>query len=120
MIVVAAPRIESRATGRALRITLHILENGQDRTAGAAENCWLVPFPLRPDFYRMIGKRLVAIFAGIVSTATFHLDRDDIGRPVIVLATSLRIEIYALYVLNPRDHCVSRNRIKLYRWLREV
>jgi len=49
----------------------------------------LVPFTLRPDCNRMIGERLVAIFAGIVEAATFHLDSDDVSRPVIMIATSL-------------------------------
>jgi len=37
----------------------------------------------------MIGKRLVAILAGIVQAATFHLDGDDVGRSVIVLTAGL-------------------------------
>ena len=89
MVVVTAPRIELRATNRAARITMHVLENRQDRTAGAAEYSLLVPFIFRPDCYRMIGKCLVAILAGIVQAAAFHLDGDNVSRPVIVLATGL-------------------------------
>jgi hypothetical protein len=37
----------------------------------------------------MIGERIVAILASIVKAATFHLDGDDVSRPVIVLATGL-------------------------------
>jgi hypothetical protein len=37
----------------------------------------------------MIGQRFVAILAGIVEAATFHLDGDDVSRPVIMLATGL-------------------------------
>jgi hypothetical protein len=37
----------------------------------------------------MTGELLVAILAGIVQAATFHLDGDDVSRPVIVLTTGL-------------------------------
>jgi hypothetical protein len=68
---------------------MHVLENSQDCTAGAAEYCLLGPFTLQPHGYRMIGERLVAILAGIVKTATFHLDGDGVSRPAIMLATGL-------------------------------
>ena len=45
------------------------------------------PFTLQPHCYRMIGEHLVAILAGIVKAATFHLDGDDVSRPAIMLAT---------------------------------
>src|ERR1700722_2532885 len=89
MIVLATPRIELCPANRAARITLHVLENRYRRTAGAAKYCWLVPFSFRPDCDRMIGERQVAILAGIVTAATFHLDGDDVSRPVIMLATGL-------------------------------
>jgi hypothetical protein len=37
----------------------------------------------------MIDERLVAVFASIVKAATFHLDGNDISRPVTMLATGL-------------------------------
>jgi len=89
MIVVAASRIESRITSRAVGITLPVLENGQHRTARATKNRLLVPFIFRPDCNRMIGERVVAILASIVKTATFHLDGDDVSRSVIMLTTCL-------------------------------
>jgi hypothetical protein len=49
----------------------------------------LGPFTLQPHCYRMIGERLVAILAGIVEAATFHLDGDGVSRPAIMLATGL-------------------------------
>ena len=49
----------------------------------------LGPFTLQPHRYRMIGERLVAILAGIIKAATFHLDGDDVSRPAIMLATGL-------------------------------
>jgi hypothetical protein len=89
MIVVATPRIELCPASRAARVALHVLENREDRAAGAAEYCWVVPFPLGPNFYRMVGKGQVAVFAGIVKAATVHLDRNNVSRAVIMLATGL-------------------------------
>jgi|ERR1700723_3762416 len=112
MVVVTAPRIELRATNRAARITMHVLENRQDRTAGAAEYSLLVPFIFRPDCYRMIGKCLVAILAGIVQAATFHLDGDDVGRSVIVFTTGLRVEIYTTHARRSQRHRFSLTRCR--------
>jgi hypothetical protein len=89
MIVVPASRIEPRSASGAACITLHVLENSLSCATGAAKYGMLVPFTLRPDCYRMIGERLVAILAGIVQAATFHLYGDNVSRPVIMLATGL-------------------------------
>jgi len=43
----------------------------------------------------MPGEFIVAVFAGIVNSATPHFDRNDVGGTVIVFAPSLRIEIDA-------------------------
>jgi hypothetical protein len=40
----------------------------------------------------------MTIFARIVNATTFHLDSDDVGGSVIMLATRLRIEIDATHV----------------------
>jgi hypothetical protein len=45
----------------------------------------------------VIRQRRVAIFAGIVQTATLHLDRNNIARPVIVFAAGLGVEIDATH-----------------------
>jgi len=89
MIVVATSRIELCPASRATRATLQVLEDRQNCTAGAAKYGLLVPFTLRPECCRMIGERQVAVFAGIVNAATFHFDRDDVSRPVIMLATGV-------------------------------
>jgi hypothetical protein len=89
MIVLSAPRIELCPASRAARITLQVLKNSHRSTAGAAKYGWLVPFTFRPDCDGMIGERHVAVSAGIVKAATFHLDGDDVIRPVIMLATGL-------------------------------
>ena len=46
----------------------------------------------------MIGERLVTVLAGVVDATTFHLDGDDVGGAVIVLAAGLRIKINAAQV----------------------
>jgi hypothetical protein len=89
MIVVAAPRIELCLASRTARITLHVLKNSYRCAAGAAKNCLVIPFTFWPGFKWMTGERLVTIFAGIVQAATFHLDSDDVFRPMIMLATGL-------------------------------
>jgi len=89
MIVVATPRIELGPASRAAKIALHVLENGQRCTAGAAKYRGLVKFTFRPDCDRMIGERQVAVFASIVKAATLHPDGNDVGRPVVMLATGL-------------------------------
>jgi hypothetical protein len=55
----------------------------------------------------MVGERGVAVGAGIVKAATFHLDGDDVSRAVIVLATGLRIEIYAMHLRESGNHRVT-------------
>ena len=89
MIVVATSRIELRSATHTARLASHVLKNGQHCTAHATKNRLLIPFTLRPNCNRMIGEHLVAIFAGIVEAATFHLDSDDVSRAVIMLATGL-------------------------------
>lgn len=69
--------------------------NGERRTASAAENGFVVPLALRPHDDRMIGKREVAILAGVEKAAAFHLDGDDVGRAVVVEATGLRVKMEA-------------------------
>jgi hypothetical protein len=54
----------------------------------------LVPFALWPNLYLVIGKRGVAVLAGIVKTTTLHLDRNNVSRSVIVFASGFQIDIY--------------------------
>jgi hypothetical protein len=55
----------------------------------------------------MIGQRGMAVGAGIEEAATFHLDGDDVGWSVIVPATGLCIEIYAVYSRGSGRHNFS-------------
>ena len=45
----------------------------------------------------MIGEGVVAVFAGVVDAAAFHLDRDDVQRAAIVGAPGLGVEIDAMH-----------------------
>ena len=75
---------------------------------GPAEYRFLVPFPRRPNLDLMIGKRGMTIFAGIVSATALHLDRDNVGRPPIVLAPSLGVDIDATNFWKNRNHCAGK------------
>jgi hypothetical protein len=55
----------------------------------------------------MIGERGVAVCAGVVKAAAFHLDGDDVSWSVIVLATGLCIEIYAMHLRGSGKHRVT-------------
>ncbi len=105
MIVFSTAGIELFAALRAARLATHVLMDGQLRPAGAAKDCLLVPFVLRPKLYRVLGKRGVAVFAGVVKAATLHLDRNNIRRPMIMFAAGLRVEIDATHLRKNGEHC---------------
>ena len=105
MIVFSTAGIELFAALRAARLATHVLMDGQLRPAGAAKDCLLVPFVLRPKLYRVLGKRGVAVFAGVVKATALHLDRNNIRRPMIMLATGLRVEIDATHLRKNGKHC---------------
>jgi len=88
-----APRIKSRPASRTPRLALQIFQNRHLRPASPAQNRPLVPFPARPNRYRMPRQRNMAILASIVDPATPHLDRYNIHRRVVVHAPHLRVEI---------------------------
>jgi hypothetical protein len=54
----------------------------------------------------MIGEDDVAILAGVVNATALHLDGNNVSRPVIVDATSVRIEIDPT---NVRQSCTHRS-----------
>src|ERR1700722_13674199 len=98
MMMVPAPRIETRAALRAARFTLHVHRDTQLRAAPAAQNRVLLrPLTTRPHFDRVLGQRIMAILACIKFPATFHLDRDNVRRPVIMRATGLPVELHAAH-----------------------
>jgi hypothetical protein len=93
MVVVAAGGVEGGVAGGTCGVALHIGGDGELGAAGSAEDGWRVPFGGRPGFERMVGKGVVAIFAGVVGGAAFHFDGDDVGGAVIVEAAGLGIEV---------------------------
>jgi hypothetical protein len=52
----------------------------------------------------MIRQCRVTIFARIVDAAALHFDRDNVGRPVVMPAASLGVEIDAAYIGNVGNH----------------
>jgi hypothetical protein len=95
MVVVAAARIEGCVAMRAARIGLEIRRDGNFGAAGSAKDGWSVPFSFRPGFEGVAGQRVVAVFAGVIGGATFHLDGDDIEGGVVVKAAGLGVEAEA-------------------------
>ena len=53
---------------------------------------------LGPYLDWMIGESLVAILASVVQAAALRLNRDDVCRPMIMLAACLRIQIDATHI----------------------
>jgi len=45
----------------------------------------------------MAGERIVAVFAGVIDTTTFHFDGNDIDRCMVVNAPALRVYVDAAY-----------------------
>ena len=98
MIMFSAPGIEPRSTTRAAGFALHVLSYAQLCPASPAKYRLLLPLALRPHDNRMPRERLVAIFARVIHAAALHLDRDDVRRPVVMVAASLRIQLDAAHI----------------------
>ncbi len=107
MVMIAAPGIETLTAIRAARFAMHILMYGQLRAAGPAEYRLLLPLALRPDLERVTSERIVAFLASVIHTAALHLDRDDVRRPVVMLAARLRIQLDSAHIQWFRDHVLQ-------------
>ena len=88
----SASGIEHRATCRALVGTFQILPDRQFGPAYPAQDRWLIPFFLWPDFDCVAGQCIVAVLARIVGAAALHLDRDDIHGLFVMNATGLSVK----------------------------
>ena len=88
-----------------MRITSHVLIDGEFGAAASAEYGFLIPLTFRPNFNRVPGQCSVAIFASVVNAATFHFDRNNIGRPVVVFAAGLRIDMNTPDFRKINAHC---------------
>jgi len=93
MVVVAAGGVEAGVARGTCGVALQILGDGELGVAGAAEDGLGVTFGLGPGFEGMVGKGVVAVFAGVVGGAAFHFDGDDVGGAVVVEAAGLGIEV---------------------------
>ena len=82
-----AARIERRSAPRACCPALQILTDRQFRVAGPAQNRLLIEVRALPHTCPVIRFGLMAIDAGIICSAAFELDRDDIKRAPIVSAS---------------------------------
>ena len=71
---------------------------GQLAAASPAKYRLLLPLPLRPQDNWVARKRLVAILARVIHAAALHLDRDNVRRPVVMLAACLRIQLDAAHI----------------------
>jgi hypothetical protein len=104
MIMVSTSRVELLPARWASIVAPHVLQNGQLGPACTAKYCLLVPFTLWPSLDLVIGERGVAVFARIVDTAALHLDGNNVGWPVIVFATCLRVDVDAKHFWKTRNH----------------
>ena len=116
MIVIAASGVELLPASWATGLALHVLGDRQFGSAGAAKDCFLIPFNFWPDLDRVIGESGMAIFACVVNAAALHLDRDNVGKPVIVPATGLCVEVHAAHIGKTRSH----NQFRHARRIRQV
>lgn len=90
--MVTAAWVEVRMTAGAVVSTHQILSYAQFPSAASAQYSWLVPLAFRPDLDRVIGQRVVTVFAGVVGSAALHPDCDDVFRLAVVGASRLRVE----------------------------
>jgi hypothetical protein len=95
VVVITAVWVEEGLALRTSRSAFQVLVDCQFGSASSAQDCFFIPFALRPGFDFVTGQRLMAVFAGVVGPAAFHFDGDDVGGAVVVAATSLRIDLYA-------------------------
>lgn len=95
VIVVAAAGIEGRIALRTAIATVHVFVDGQDRSAGAAENGALLPFACGPKSNGMTGEGVMTIFAGVEKAAALHLYGDDVHGKMVVSAAGLGVEVDA-------------------------
>lgn len=91
-MVIAAARIERRLAGGAAAVAGQVLMHAHLQAASAAKYGGLVPLRPWPHLGRVIGKRVMALAAGVVDSAAAQLDGDDIQWTVIVGAAGLGIE----------------------------
>ena len=92
-VMFSARRIEECSTMRAPVVARHVFVDRHLISASAAKNRSPVPLLPRPHLDRMARQSLVAVLAGVINAAAFHLDRDNVEFGPIVQAARPRVQI---------------------------
>jgi len=116
VMVKLAAGIELRLTLETPIAALHVLPDRQLDTANSAEDCFLIPLQLGPNFNRVIGQGFMALFASIINSTTLHFDGDDVRGAVVMLATGVGIEINTANCRDFGNHRVVKDMPSI-RWL---
>ena len=80
MVMIPAAWVEGGAAVGTDRVAFEVGGDGELRAAGAAEDGLGVPVGWGPGLQRVVGKRVVAVIAGVIGGAAFHFDGDDVER----------------------------------------
>jgi hypothetical protein len=96
VVVVTAGGVEGGSARRADGVALKILVDGELGVAGSTEDGLLAPCGLGPDLDGVPSENDVTVLAGVVQTATFHFDGDDVEGTAVVYAARLGIEFDAV------------------------
>jgi hypothetical protein len=107
-MVVAARRIEKGVARGASRVGVEISVDGELGAAVAAEDGLMVPFGVGPWLDGVVGQGFVAVFAGVIDSAAFHFDGNDVERRTVMKAAGLGIKIQATNFGSSRRHGGSR------------
>ena len=104
VVVIPAPGIESCPAVWAYVAAIHVLLNRQFMAAGTAQDGVDVPVGAGPHLDQVISEGFVAVLAGVIVATAGHLDGDDVERRMIVDASGLRIDLYAMHLVFHRRH----------------
>lgn len=97
MTVVAAAGVEPGAARRANILTIEVLPDAKLNSASTAQHRLRLELRHRPHRGGVIRERVVAIVAGIIFAAAFHLDRNDVERRMPMRASRPRVHFDAAH-----------------------
>lgn len=87
--MIAAAGIESSAAAGTFVTARHVLRDAELATTRAAKHGRQAPLFSRPDLNWMACQGVMAILAGIIDAAAFHLNRNDVESGSVVSAARL-------------------------------
>jgi hypothetical protein len=96
LIMPGASRVEIRFAQRTMMVAVQVIFYTHFQTADSTQNGFLMPLVPRPYCGRMLLELGMAILAGIVKPAAFHLDRNHIHWLAVMNAAGLRINRYTV------------------------